>query len=137
MLTVIQRAGDILYPNGKKVVQWQCRCDCGAIITARASNLKRDADLKSCGCIRADAASRRFRRHGFSGTRVHLIWKLMRKRCRNENDPNYPKYGGRGIRVCPEWDSFEAFFADMGHPPSARHSLDRIDNNGNYEAKNW
>jgi hypothetical protein len=60
----------------------------------------------------------------------------MRKRCRNKKDPKYPRYGGRGIKVCARWSKFENFFADMGLPPSPAHSLDRIDVNGDYEPGN-
>ena len=61
----------------------------------------------------------------------------MRKRCLNSNDASYENYGGRGIKVCNEWlNSFEAFYADVGKAPSAKHTLDRIDVNGNYEPSN-
>lgn len=64
-------------------------------------------------------------------------WKGMRQRCHSTTHKRYPLYGGRGIRVCQQWrDSFEAFFADMGRKPSERHSLDRIDVNGDYEPGN-
>ena len=60
-------------------------------------------------------------------------WTGMHQRCKNLNDPNY---GGRGIRVCARWSSFDRFAEDMGKPPSAEHTLDRVDNDGNYEPKN-
>lgn len=70
-----------------------------------------------------------------TNTRVHRIWRAMLSRCRNPKTINYKHYGGRGIRVCKRWEKFENFFADMGHPPES-HSLDRINSNGNYEARN-
>lgn len=60
----------------------------------------------------------------------------MRVRCRNPKDRNYRNYGGRGITVCERWDSFANFITDMGHRPSSRHSLERINNNGGYSPDN-
>lgn len=65
------------------------------------------------------------------------VWQMMRQRCNNPNQPKYPRYGGRGIRVCDRWEeSFADFIADMGPKPGPGYSLDRIDNNGNYEPSN-
>lgn len=60
----------------------------------------------------------------------------MRRRCRNPRDPKYPRYGGRGIQICSRWDDYPAFLADMGRKPSRLHTIDRIDNDGNYEPSN-
>lgn len=80
-------------------------------------------------------------RHGHScgGRRTpeYRSWKAMKTRCTNTNFPTFKHYGGRGIRICDRWiNSFENFFADMGPKPTPKHSLDRIDNNGNYEPSN-
>lgn len=79
-------------------------------------------------------------RHGHkSGGRSspeYQAWASMRCRCVNQRDPHWPRYGGRGVSVCDSWASFEAFLADMGPRPSSTHSLDRVDNNGNYEPSN-
>ncbi len=70
-------------------------------------------------------------------TREYRAWASMKQRCHNPRTPAYPNYGGRGIEVCQSWrDSFEAFLADVGLRPSPKHSLDRIDNDGNYEPGN-
>jgi len=66
----------------------------------------------------------------------HYVWRSMLARCCNANHPYYSYYGGRGIQVCAAWMQYEAFFADVGPRPSAEHSLDRIDNDGNYEPGN-
>lgn len=75
--------------------------------------------------------------HGMDGTPVYKSWISAKSRCKNENDKDYKNYGGRGIKVCKRWkNSFEKFYKDMGDKPSAEHSLDRINVNGNYEPSN-
>lgn len=75
--------------------------------------------------------------HGMSKSLEYRTWILMKRRCYDINDINYKSYGGRGIKVCPEWiESFETFFAYMGKKPSHNHSIDRINTNGNYEPGN-
>lgn len=75
--------------------------------------------------------------HEMVGTRIYKIWKDMRQRCRNPKNRGYQYYGGRGINVCKKWEnSFIAFYQDMGNPPSFKHQIDRIDNDGNYEPSN-
>lgn len=72
-----------------------------------------------------------------TGTKVYYAWRSMRSRCLNPNNPSYHRYGGRGIVVCDEWaNDFDAFFEDMGEPPTKQHSLDRIDVNGDYSKSN-
>lgn len=78
-------------------------------------------------------------RHGYCTQGKHPLyaaWVTMRQRCNNPNDKHYARYGGRGIRICPEWDDFGQFLQDIGPRPSSGHSLDRINNNGNYEPGN-
>jgi hypothetical protein len=67
---------------------------------------------------------------------LYSTWLCMRKRCRDPKHENYPAYGGRGIRVCERWDDFRKFAADMGPKPSPRHTIERVDNDGNYEPLN-
>jgi hypothetical protein len=74
--------------------------------------------------------------HGLSKTRGYRIWIQMRSRCQNPRASKYDRYGGRGIKVCDRWKDPAAFIADMGQPPSKRHEIDRIDNDGNYEPSN-
>lgn len=74
--------------------------------------------------------------HGMTKTPEYRAWASMRQRCANPKSARYDNYGGRGISVCDRWQSFEAFFADMGPRPTSEHSIDRIDNDGNYEPGN-
>jgi len=69
-------------------------------------------------------------------TPEYETWQKLRKRCENKKDKNYKDYGGRGISVCDEWKSFTTFFSDMGKRPTSKHSIERIDNNGNYAVGN-
>jgi hypothetical protein len=78
---------------------------------------------------------RRYEMHGMTGTPTYNSWHGMKQRCIDPNRPEYERYGGRGIKIIPEWISFAGFFADMGVCPEGL-SLDRIDNNGNYEPGN-
>ena len=76
-------------------------------------------------------------RHNLAKTKLYSVWSVMKQRCNNPNNINYDKYGGRGITVCDEWlHDFKAFHDYMGNKPTPQHSLDRIDNNGNYEPGN-
>ena len=118
---------------------WNCRCACGTEAVVFGGSPRR-GNSKSCGC-RVPEISRGLGRktatHGLSKSREFAIWMGIRARCRNPRNGNYPRYGGRGIEVCDLWfDSFEAFYGDMGPRPSPKHSIDRIDNDGNYEPSN-
>lgn len=74
--------------------------------------------------------------HGKRYTNTYTKWANMKSRCQNKNDPRYKWYGGRGISICDEWQLFSGFYSDMGDPPTAKHSLDRIDNNKGYYKDN-
>lgn len=77
------------------------------------------------------------KKHGMDGTSVYRAWISLKARCNNRKDKDYYKYGGRGISVCDRWQkSFENFYKDMGNKPTPNHSIDRINNNGNYEPSN-
>jgi len=106
---------------------WLCVCDCGnqRLVHIHALHGK---DVVSCGCTRI--------KHGMCGTRIYRIWGNMRGRCNNVNVPEYPLYGGRGIHICDKWNDFSAFYADMGDPPTVKHTLERIDNNDGYSKHN-
>lgn len=112
--------------------RYLCRCVCGTVKSVLMNNLRRGL-VRSCGCIRCP----RKNGHGMSkNLPEYFVWKSMRARCNNPNNRDYALYGGRGIAVCPAWDSFQKFLSDMGRRPSSKHSIDRIDSNGNYEPSN-
>lgn len=116
---------------------WLWQCDCGSLIERPAASV-RFGNTSSCGCFRKDDAVRRATTHGLSkgGDDRYEVWQSMRKRCCNQNDSHYHRYGGRGITVCVRWDDFTLFCEDMGERPSPQHSIDRIDNNGSYCPEN-
>ena len=118
-------------------VKWECVCECGQHCTVAGRDLRR-AHTVSCGCYRrrAEHLVERYSTHGFARTTEYAIWNGMKQRCANPKNHDYANYGGRGIRVCERWrDSFENFLADMGRRPPGL-SIDRINNNGNYEPEN-
>lgn len=110
---------------------WVCQCDCGVRRTVRSGRLFSGESL-SCGCLARELIAQRNHVHGRSYSPEHRSWSSMRTRCQNSKVDEFPNYGGRGITICPEWDSFERFYADMGPRPSRQHSIDRIDTNGPY-----
>lgn len=126
-----------LYPTHKRwgtSVVWLCHCDCGKAVFASESNLH-SGNAKSCGCFRRD----RLTKHGKHNTVEYYTYLSMKQRCYNENNYLYKSYGGRGIKICKRWlgeRGFENFLKDMGKRPSFLYSIDRIDNDGDYEPSN-
>ncbi len=107
-------------PPGVHITAWRKRKLCGT--ACRAVYLRKHGEANS---------GRRWM------TSEYAIWQAMIQRCSNPSVKRYPRYGGRGIEVCAEWRrSFQSFLKDMGRRPSKKHSLDRIDNDGNYEPSN-
>lgn len=115
------------------------KCSCGQIVLRCAFSVFSGA-TKSCGCLRKETVARIGREsatHGLSRTRECKSWIKMKERCLNPNHIYYRNYGGRGITICDRWKfSLANFFADMGPMPTPKHTLDRIDTNGNYEPDN-
>lgn len=107
---------------------FQLRCDCGNLAYARPDALRTGLAI-SCGC--------RSVKHGKHGHPLYMIWKAMKQRCDNPKNKDFKHYGGRGIIVCERWrNDVATFIADMGPKPTPLHTIDRIDNDGNYEPGN-
>jgi hypothetical protein len=128
LLTFIEEAGS--NKHGKKL--WKLKCACGEYTVAIASQV-RSGKTKSCGHLQS-AGNRRT--HGQRGSKLYVAWCNMKARCDNSSHKHYKNYGGRGITYDPAWTVFENFARDVGEPPSTKYTLDRIDNDGNYERKN-
>jgi hypothetical protein len=129
-LLVKARAGSL---NNRTV--WECQCDCGETAIIRGVDLNSGKQL-SCGCYHADLMTARAK-HLESKTRLYNVWSNMRRRCFDENNEGYVNYGGRGITVCQEWSDYRRFrdwARSSGYSPNL--TLDRIDNDGNYEPGN-
>ena len=122
--------------DGKVV--WECMCDCGNKVEVSGKLLK-SGNTKSCGCIAAELLSARNMKYPYEvrHLREYIIWAHIKSRCYNKNDAGYKDYGGRGIGMHVEWISNPiAFIEYIGKRPSPKHSIDRIDNDGNYEPGN-
>lgn len=115
---------------------WLCKCICGEERAVRGVNLRHGRST-GCGCSADGRFSKKQTSHNKSTTTEYRVWKMMKHRCSGESYPQYADYGGRGISVCQRWqDSFEAFLKDMGPRPSMKHTLDRVDNDGDYTPDN-
>lgn len=126
--TVIEEAGR---KNGR--ILWKCQCECGTVRDVLGNSLRKGAST-SCGCYNREIITT----HGRSKTNLHQVWANFKDRCLNPNSKMWPLYGGRGIAVCDEWrDSYEAFEEwALANGYKKGLSLDRIDNDGNYEPSN-
>ena len=119
-----------------RLQQYHCRCDCGTVRFVIPADLCTGRST-NCGCVRRKKVGARNFKHGLTHTREYIAWAGMLARCSNPKHVCYHNYGGRGITVCKRWrESFTTFITDMGMPPSPKHQVDRIDNNGNYEPGN-
>ena len=114
-----------------------CRCDCGTEKFVTKANL-RSGDSKSCGCELANYVSAARKQHGMSKTDIYHVFCGMKRRCNNKNETEYKNYGGRGIRVCEEWQNNFVKFYEWAIRTGYKKGLqiDRIDVNGNYSPDN-
>jgi len=114
---------------------WLCHCECGRETVHRGADLRKGYII-SCGCHKAQCARESLTTHGLSHLPIYGRWHGMLQRCSDPNHVAYARYGGKGIAVCERWKSFENFYADMGEPPSDKHSVERIDGSLGYSPQN-
>lgn len=134
-LTVLEFAGTT--KRGQAL--WKCQCDCGQEKIISACNLK-NGHVRSCGCLRSEMMKKNnyCLKHGHAQkgqSSTYSSWASMKNRCRNPLAANFKYYGARGIMFCKRWMRFKNFLADMGEKPPGL-TIERIDNNGNYEPSN-
>ena len=123
-----KRQGTHTTPNGSIRSVWEVRCDCGAQFAVQGYSLT-SGNTASCGCAKT--------KHGAAETDIYKIWTQIKQRCTNSHAKDYKHYGARGISMCQAWmDSFPAFLAAVGPRPSKKHTIGRIENDGNYEPGN-
>ena len=130
-LTVLQLTG-----RRNRSALWLCQCDCGNTVEVRSDSLRRGDIQSCCGRWRQPPDNSR---HGEARrgavSQEYACWLNMLNRCLNNHHPSFKNYGGRGITICERWRTFENFLADMGRrPPNL--TIDRINNDGNYEPSN-
>ena len=134
--TVVSRAEN---SKTQTNARWLCKCDCGNETLVLGTTLRR-GESQSCGCYRSDYWRGKMTTHGMSSSSVAHSWYGIKQRCYNSANPAYPNYGGRGIEMCDTWlNSFGAFYEyvfRLPHFGEPGYTLDRIDNNGNYEPGN-
>jgi hypothetical protein len=128
--------------DSTKCNKWLCQCDCGELSEVRSSRLlDKIKGIKSCGCLSRELAKEICWKHGHGQTTsappspTYYSWQAMFQRCTNPHTENWEYYGGRGIKICDEWKDFKNFLEYMGERPKGT-TIDRKDNNGNYEPSN-
>jgi hypothetical protein len=114
---------------------WLCQCDCGQQVVSRSDRLRLGRQ-KACGLNGHKWYKHLPRAVSSTHRSENKSWRSMHERCKNQHCHNYNRYGGRGIKICPAWDKFEVFLKDMGPKPTPKHTIERIDNDGNYEPGN-
>ena len=129
-----------VHDTGSRKTYYVCQCDCGNVKVVRADALISGA-TKSCGCIKQEQDKANLaanHSHKMSGTRIYETWQDMKRRCYNKQNARYDRYGGRGITVCDEWlNNFQSFYDwAISNGYSDDLTIDRIDNDGNYEPSN-
>ena len=136
-LTVIKR--DYTKKVKFKATFWLCKCDCGNERITSAG-LLRSGQTRSCGCIKKELLSKRSKTHGKSETKLYRRWNNMIERCYKSYSRGYKHYGARGITVCDEWrndfEAYEKWCLENGYTEGCELSIDRINNDGNYEPSN-
>lgn len=136
-LIVLERTDSHIKKNGDKQTAFLCRCDCGNVRKVLAYNLKNGHTL-SCGCLSFEHRTKARTKHGETGTRLYRIWHHMKERCNDNKNARFTDYGGRGIKVCNEWqcsyETFREWATSNGYTDML--TLDRKNNNDGYCPEN-
>ena len=134
-LTVVERVKNDKY----KDAYWLCRCICGNEVVVRGTCLTK-GEIQSCGCLQKERTVQANTKHGMTESKIYHTWRDIKDRCYNKNSKDYPRYGGRGITMFEDWkENFQAFYdyvSMLENYGEKNYSLDRIENNGNYEPGN-
>lgn len=146
--TIIGRSFGMLKPiekigtTGHREAIYKCLCDCGKTVEIKGGNLT-SGNSTSCGCNKNKMISEKNSTHGKSTARLYKIWEGMKRRCNSINSKDYKNYGGRGIKVCDDWEKsfseFERWAFDNGYDENAKYgecTIDRVNVNGNYVPSN-
>ena len=142
-LTLVKEVAPYICPKtSQKNRKFLCLCDCGSTKIFRLNSL-RSGHTKSCGCLQKEKAiltGKRLLKHGMTQgrkkTRFYMVWCDLKQRCCNPKNSHYPSYGGRGIKVCKRWEKFENFRDDMLSSYKNHLTIDRVNNDGDYEPSN-
>lgn len=135
----------VLYRTNKvgELTKWHCKCDCGNELDVFAGNLKKGNHTTSCGCYAKENTTKNKTTHGYRHTRVYDVFCHMKDRCNNPNNPSYSRYGGRGIKICTEWENNPGAFCkwayEHGFREDARYgetTIERLDNDKGYSPDN-
>lgn len=131
-----------LHEVRKSIPRWVCRCECGVERVVVGANLQ-IGHSKSCGCYQSDVTAKRNATHNASYSPLYVLWAGIKARCFDPNHVGFKDYGARGITICERWltgnndlTGFECFRADMGERPTAKHTVERKDNNAGYSPDN-
>lgn len=136
-LTVLELVDRISYPSGGVTYKYRCKCDCGNEVVVSLGNLK-NGHSGSCGCLNKELLAARRKTHGLRKHPLYVVWNCMKDRCGNPNNHAYPNYGGRGVKVYPEWMDFKVFYDwAIGAGYKEGLEIDRFPNmDGDYEPDN-
>lgn len=133
-LRVVRKITPVRCRSDRVHFTWECVCRCGKTKEVRGNHLLKGL-VQSCGCLQKETMARNgkgTRTHGKTGSVEHRAWIAIKQRCCDQNSESWNNYGGRGIKICDRWMSFDNFIKDMGMRPSPKHSINRKDNNGDY-----
>ena len=140
---VIKQGSTHIDKSGRRRLKWICKCDCGSDLKEVFGDNLAQGYTQSCGCLHKERAAKAKTAHGDTETRLYGVWCAIKRRCNNQDVPEYKNYGGRGITMCADWsnsyESFKIWALENGYDENAPRgvcTIDRIDNNDGYYPEN-